>query len=695
LECNPSHLETVNTVTLGRCRAKQYYAGNTKEQHKKMMPVLFHGDASFAGQGVVYETMQLAHTKEFDVGGTMHVIVNNQIGFTTDPIDDRSTMYCCDLGKGFNIPIFHCNADDPTAVARTFELATEWRQEWGCDVIVDVICYRRFGHNETQNPDYTQPMQYKIINKHPRSETILADKLVSSGVASKEELEAIRVGIWQNHEANFIAADTWNNGDVDWVATRWEGFVRPTDESKADPTAVALETLKKIGHKLCETPEGFNAHRGLTRQLKAKKETIDTGTDLDWGTTEALAYGATLLEGSLVRITGQDVETGTFAHRHAVIKDQKTMAEYCFLNNLNMGKQEQFIARNSILAEYAVLGFELGFSYENPNALNIWEAQFGDFANTAQVMIDQFISAAEHKWYQQSGLVMLLPHGYEGQGAEHSSARLERFLQMCDDDEDDIPNFAKDYGRHQIQKSNWQVVNLTTPANVFHAYRRQLHRNFRKPLIVASTKSLFRHKLCKNSLADLAEGSHFYRLLGEQERLAQFSQLSDKKAINTDLIKQIVDNPDKVDRLVFCTGKLYYELVASRDAMGLTNVAIVSVEQLAPFPFDRVLEQLNLYKNVPKGDGVTPGNVVWAQEEPKNMGAWFYVKPRLVTVFREGLDEDVVIRYVGRRAAASPATGYAKLHVAEQEAVIKETLLGDAPDPTGNHRPTGLLGHQT
>jgi 2-oxoglutarate dehydrogenase E1 component len=352
------------------------------------------------------------------------------------------------------------------------------------------------------------------------------------------------------------------------------------------------------------------------------------------------------------------------------------MEEYCFLNNLNCGPQEQYIARNSILAEYAVLGFELGYSYENPNALNIWEAQFGDFVNTAQVMIDQFICAGEHKWYQQSGLVMLLPHGYEGQGAEHSSARLERFLQSSDDDEDDIPTFAKDFGRNQIQKANWQVCNVTTPANVFHMFRRQIQRNFRKPLVVASTKSLFRHKLCKSDLEDFGPGTNFMRVFGERDA-------------------EIARQPDKVDRLIFCSGKLYYELAQARETMGLKNVAIVTVEQIAPFPFDRVLEQIKNYKNVELGDGITPGNVIWCQEEPKNMGAWFYVKPRLVTTYREGVDKDVVIRYVGRRAAASPATGFAKLHGAEQESVIKEALLGDMPDPAGKHRPTGLLGHQT
>jgi 2-oxoglutarate dehydrogenase E1 component len=675
LECNPSHLETVDAVTLGRIRAKQYYAGNNVAQHSKMMPVIFHGDASFAGQGVCYETMQLAHVKEFDVGGTIHVVVNNQVGFTTDPIDDRSTLYCTDIGKGFGIPIFHCNADDPVAVARVFELAAEWRQTFNQDVIVDVICYRRYGHNESLNPDYTQPVLYKQIAKHPRAETIYADKLMSSGVATKEELDAIRQKIWQYHEDCFIAADSWVGGEVDWVATKWEGFAKPFDPAKADPTGVEIDKLKKIGSKMFDAPPEFNMYPRLKKQLSQKKKDIENNS-IDWGTAELLAWGSLLLEGTHVRITGQDVQPGTFAHRHCVATDQMTGAKYCFLNNLDLGQQEQLIARNSILSEYGVLGFELGYSYENPNALNIWEAQFGDFANTAQVMIDQFISAGEHKWLQQSGLVMLLPHGFEGQGAEHSSARMERFLQMSDDDEDDIPAFETDFGRNQAQKANWQIMNVTTPANLFHAYRRQVHRNFRKPMVVFSTKSLFRHKMCKSSLEELGPQSHFWRLIGERD-------------------KEIVANADKVDRLVFCTGKLYYELVAEREALGLKNVAIVSVEQIAPFPFDRVLRQIKRYKNVPLGDGVTPGNIVWCQEEPKNMGAWFYVRPRLVTAFREGVDKDVVVRYVGRRSAASPATGYAKLHMAEQTAVVRECLVGSTFDESGAHRPTGLLGHQT
>jgi len=677
LEANPSHLETVNTVTLGRTRAKQFYAGNTEESKKQVMGVLFHGDASFSGQGVCYETMQLAHVQEFGTGGTIHVIINNQIGFTTDPIDDRSTLYCSDLGKAFSLPIFHCNGDDPASVTAVFELAAEWRQAWGTDVIIDLICYRRFGHNETLNPDYTQPLLYKKIGAHPRTEAVFAQQLMDQGIATKEELDAIRARLWAQHEEAFEAADNYKGDSMQWVATKWEGFAKPTEKATSSPTGVDIDLLRKIGNKLCETPEGFNLHNGLKRQLKKKKEDLESGTELDWATAEALAWGSLLLEGNHVRITGQDVQSGTFAHRHCVIRDQKSGDQYCFLNNLgDLGAQAPFIARNSILAEYAVLGFELGYTYENPHALVIWEAQFGDFANTAQVMIDQFISAGEHKWLQQTGLVMLLPHGYEGQGAEHSSARIERFLQLCDDDEDDIPSFESDFGMSQIQKANWQVVNVTTPANLFHAYRRQIHRDFRKPMVVFSTKSLFRHKLCKSPIDDFAPGSRFKRVYDERN-------------------PEISENPDKVDRLVFCSGKVYYELVEKRDELGLNNVAIVSVEQVAPFPFDRVKMIMEKYNKVDYGDGVRPGNVVWCQEEPKNMGPWQYVKPRIVTTAREGLNVDLVVRYVGRRSAASPATGYPKVHAAEQSALVTYALEGYDEQDWQTQRPSKLLGYQT
>jgi len=672
LEANPSHLETVNPVAIGRARAKQYYLDDPEDAPLKVVPILFHGDASFAGQGVVYETMQLAHVEDFHVGGTIHVIVNNQVGFTTDPKNSRSTGYASDLGKAFNIPILHVNADDPLAVVRAFELAGEWRQAWRSDIIIDVICYRRLGHNEADNPEFTQPLLYQAIQKHSRSEQLMAERLIHEGHATPTDIETIRGKVRAEYERAWEQSQvTQEQPKAEWLATKWEGFHSPNQLARHHkPTGVELETLRAIGKKLVEVPPDFKVHSGVKRVLKAKQEKLESGTGLDWGTAEALAFGSLMLEGNHVRITGQDVQRGTFSHRHCVIIDQNTGEEYNFLNSLDT--EETFVARNSILSEYAVMGFELGYSYENPDALVIWEAQFGDFANTAQVITDQFLSAGEHKWMQQSALTLLLPHGYDGQGAEHSSCRLERFLQLCDDDEDDIPDFQEGMNL-QVQKANWQVMNLSTPANYFHALRQQLHRDFRKPLIVAAPKFLLRHKACISSLDDMGPDSSFQRLISERDQ-------------------EIASNPDAVDRLVFCTGKIYYELIAEREKLGLKNVAIITLEMIAPFPFDKVAEQLNLYSKVDKGDGIKPGNVIWAQEEPKNMGAWAYVRPRFVTTLRESLHVDCVMRYVGRRAAAAPATGIASLHAAEQQAILTYTLLGHEGDTP---RPSALLGHQT
>lgn len=676
LEANPSHLETVGPVTLGRTRAKQYYLGDEPETRRRVMPILLHGDAAFSGQGVVYESMQLAKVDDFNVGGTIHVIVNNQVGFTTDPKHSRSTLYCSDLGKAFDIPIFHCNGDDPVAVVRAFEIAAEWRQEWGEDVILDVICYRRFGHNESDNPDFTQPLLYNAIKKHRRSEELMASRLAEEHHATPLELEAIKKKVWQIYEADLEAAQNYKpSSSSDWLATKWEGLRKPNEVAQFKPTGVDIELLRKIGPRLCEVPPNFKLHPALKRILKAKLDRVEAGNGLDWGTAEALAFGSLLLEGNHVRITGQDVQRGTFSHRHCVVHDQETNDEYCFLNSLNLGPQENLVARNSILSEYAVLGYELGYSYENPNALIIWEAQFGDFVNTAQVMIDQFISAGEHKWLQQSALTMLLPHGYDGQGAEHSSCRLERFLQMSDDDEDDVPDYAEAGDGKQIQRANWQVMNLSTPANYFHALRQQLHRDFRKPLVIASPKALLRHKACVSTYEDMGPDSKFLRLIPERD-------------------EAIRNNPDQVKRLIFCTGKIYYELVAERERLGLNDVAIVTVEMIAPFPFDKVRDEMKYYSKVDTGDGIHPGNIIWCQEEPKNMGAWAYVRPRMVCVSREALNVDLVVRYVGRRASAAPATGLGKLHNYEQQAVIAEALQGELAWQERS-RPTAVLGHQT
>jgi len=597
------------------------------------------------------------------------------VGFTTDPKNSRSTLYCSDLGKAFSVPIFHINGDDPVAMSKAFELAAEYRQEWGEDVIIDAVCYRRFGHNESDNPEFTQPLLYKAINNHDRTMNIFSKQLQQEGHADASELKQVMDSVWTEYENDHEAAKTYKPSEDDnWVATKWEGVRKPNEIAQLKPTGVDTDLLRKIGLRLCEVPGDFKLHNALKRILKNKRERVEAGEGLDWGTAEALAFASLLLEGNHVRITGQDVQRGTFSHRHCVVHDQITDEEHCFLNSLNLGPQENLVARNSILAEYAVLGYELGYSYENPNALIIWEAQFGDFANTAQVMFDQFIAAGEHKWLQQSALTMLLPHGYDGQGAEHSSCRLERFLQACDDDEDDVPDLDESASR-QTQKANWQVMNLTTPANYFHALRQQLHREFRKPLVIAAPKALLRHKACTSSLEDMGPNSQFQRLIPERD-------------------PEIAANPDQVTRLVFCTGKIYYELAAERERLGIKNVAIVTIECIAPFPFDKVRDQMKLYGKVDPGDGVQPGEIVWCQEEPKNMGAYAYIKPRTVTVAREELDTDLVIRFVGRRAAAAPATGIGKLHMAEQQAVVAEAL-GEKMSFEDGHRPSPLLGHQT
>ena len=494
------------------------------------MPILLHGDAAFAGQGVVYETMQMSKVEDFDVGGTIHVIVNNQIGFTTNPLHSRSTPYCSDLGKAFNCPVFHCNGDDPLAVSTALETAVEWRHEWGSDVIIDMMCYRRNGHNELDQPAFTQPKLYKKISRHPPTLQVFEKRLIADGTLTKEECDEIRQFTLESYEKDFEASKTYQSKETDWLSSKWSGFKGPTQLSRIRPTGVDSEILRRIGVQSGTVPEDFKLHRQMAKIFKSRREMAEAGHGIDWGTAEAMAYGSLLLEGNHVRITGQDVQRGTFSHRHAVVKDQNTEEEYAPLNHLattldpsspmeelsRPDTQAGFTCRNSILSEFAVLGFEHGYSLENPNALIIWEAQFGDFVNGSQIMIDQFISAGEDKWMRQSGLVMLLPHGYDGQGAEHSSCRLERFLQSVEEDPHFIPPLAEDE-RMQIQMCNWQVVNCSTPANFFHCLRRQIHRDFRKPLIVASPKNLLRNKRCVSTLEDMGPGTHFRRVIGETD----------------------------------------------------------------------------------------------------------------------------------------------------------------------------------
>eukprot|EP00397_Hematodinium_sp_SG-2012_P001483 GEMP01001486.1.p1 GENE.GEMP01001486.1~~GEMP01001486.1.p1 ORF type:complete len:1088 (-),score=241.82 GEMP01001486.1:2086-5349(-) len=714
LEANPSHLETVNPIALGRTRAKQFYKAEPeegkllenviKENLSRVFPIVIHGDAAFAGQGVNYETLQMAAVSNFNVGGTVHIVLNNQVGFTTNPWDSRSTMYCSDLGKAFDVPIFHINADDTFAVCKAFEMAADYRMKFKTDVIIDLIGFRRFGHNEIDNPDFTQPVLYKKIREHPTTEQITAKKMVEDGTCSQAEIEAILTMVRQKLETALEESKTWKPEETakEWVATHWEGFTRATARSFAIPsTGVSEERLREVGTKLCRIPEELNLHNIVVKQLKQRQALLQQNEGIDWGFAEALAYGTLLTEGYHIRLTGQDIQRGTFSHRHAVVTNQKNDHQrYSIFNNINPNRttynkelsrretdgvkkwdpskdQATAVFQNSILSEYGVLGFELGYSYENPYALVCWEAQFGDFANTAQVIIDQFIASGEHKWMQQTGLVMMLPHGYDGQGAEHSSCRLERFLQLADDDEDDAAAMVNVETTQpgwvpQALHANMCIVNLSTPANYFHVLRRQCMREFRKPLIICSPKKLLRFPACRSDLSEFGEGSTFQRLLDERDPSIK---------------------PENVNRLVFCSGQIYYDLIAERSARKLNNVAIVTIESISPFPFDRVKEMFVKYNKVDHGDGVHPGNVVWCQEEPKNNGAWSYVRPRMVTTAREGVDKDTVIRYAGRRSAAAPATGLAKLHHLEQKAVVETALLGH--DDSMGPRASALLGHTT
>eukprot|EP00980_Cylindrotheca_fusiformis_P000435 scaffold106_cov123-Cylindrotheca_fusiformis.AAC.3 len=631
------------------------------EDVRGVVPVLLHGDAAFAGQGVVYETMQLAKVPDFDVGGTIHVIVNNQIGFTTNPIHSRSTAYCSDLGKAFGCPIFLCNGDDPLAVSTALETAVEWRQEWGGDVIIEMVCYRRNGHNELDQPMFTQPKLYSAISKHPTSLQIFEKRLLEDGTLTQEEVDEIKQFTLDSYENDFEASKTYEKKEDDWLSSKWSGFHSPQQMSRVRPTGVEKDMLQKIGIQAGSVPKDFVLHRQMAKIFKSRREMAEAGTGIDWGLAEALAFGSLLIEGNHVRITGQDCQRGTFSHRHAVVKDQKTEEEYTPLNFITKkmdpsvpkdqmsgpDTQAGFTCRNSILSEFAILGFELGYSLENPNSLVLWEAQFGDFVNGAQIIIDQFISSGEDKWRRQSGLVMLLPHGYDGQGAEHSSCRFERFLQGIDEDPHFVPEFNRD-SRMQIQKHNWQVVNCTTPANYFHVLRRQIHRDFRKPLIVVSPKNLLRHKRCVSSLEEMGPGTEFKRVMDETD-----------PAIN--------ENPQQVEKLVFCSGQIYYELLSEREKRGLENVALVRLEQIAPFAFDRIAQNCEKYPNA---------EVIWAQQEPKNMGAYSYVNPRIMTATREINKNEKRARYVGRPVSAAPATGMVKAHLAEYQEIM-DGVFGD------------------
>jgi len=643
LLANPSHLEAVNPLVLGKTCAKMYYEGD--EDGEKSVSVLIHGDAAIAGQGIVYETMQLCNLKNYKTGGTIHIVCNNQVGFTANPEQSRSTLYASDIGKAFGCPIFHVNADHPEEVSQVFELAAEWRAQFHTDVIIDLIGYRRHGHNEIDQPFFTQPVMYNAIASHPTALQLYSEKLIKEGSKTEQEIKQLNDGVTQIFETAFAEAENVVSETSHWISQQFEYKNTVTDIRL---TGLSEDILNTIAKSLTRLPEDFTVHNQLKRILKAKADTLEKGENIDWGTAEALAFGSLLLEGVHVRLSGQDSERGTFSHRHAALHDQKTGEKFMPLNNIAPDQPAKATIVSSPLSEFGVLGFELGYSWESENQLVLWEAQFGDFSNGAQVILDQFMSCQENKWMVQSGLVLLLPHGYQGMGPEHSSCRLERFLLMCEENADEVPPVSEDQ-RKQVQNSNWQVVNCTTPANYFHVLRRQVHRPFRKPLIIASPKDLLRHKLAVSNLEDFGPGRRFQRVIGESHP--------------DELVAE-----EKVRRIVFCSGKIYYEALQMRRDEGVDDVALIRLEQISPFPFDRVAHEIKKFPNA---------EVVWLQEEPRNQGAWVYVHDRIMSAARELNDNEVRPGYVGRYAMAATAEGYGATHIKEQKRILSEALSKD------------------
>ena len=628
LQPNPSHLEVVDPVVVGKVRARQDMAGDTKTR-RSVMGILLHGDAAFAGQGVVYETLAMSQLIGYRTGGTVHVIINNQIGFTTVPAHAYSGLYCTDVAKSIQAPILHVNGDNPEAVVWCAETAAEFRHTFGADVVLDIVCYRRHGHNESDEPAFTQPIMYRAIRSMKTTRTLYAERLVREGVLSSDEAQAMWDGFQKTLDDAYQAAQAYKPNKADWLEGHWAGFQQPGNDAEwtESETGVAADRLRRIGDAISRVPERFDLSPKVTRQLEAKHEMLQSGLGIDWATGEALAFGSLLLEGHRVRLSGEDSQRGTFSQRHAVLIDQTNQHEYVPLNNI-APTQAKLEVYNSLLSEVGVLGFEYGYSLADPRTLVLWEAQFGDFANGAQVIIDQFLASGETKWLRMSGLTLLLPHAYEGQGSEHSSARLERYLQLC-------------------AERNMAVCNLTTPASYFHALRRQLKRNFRKPLVIMTPKSLLRHKLAVSMLEEFAEGSRFRPVIPEIDTIAP---------------------PEDVRRVVLCSGKVYYDLLAERRERSLADVALVRIEQLYPFPVATLPKVLSPYRNA---------EVVWCQEEPENMGAWGFLDRRLERLLA---DLDIAAKrpsYVGRREAASPATGLARTHAAEQAALVARALALD------------------
>ena len=635
LTANPSHLEIVNPVVIGKARAKQAFLLRDEPSAGRghVLPLLMHGDAAFAGQGVIAECFALMGLKGYRAGGTLHFIVNNQIGFTTSPRYSRSSPYPSDSALMVEAPIFHANGDDPEAVVYAAKVATEYRQQFSKDVVIDMFCYRRFGHNEGDDPTMTQPIMYAKIKDHPSTRELYGARLAAEGVVTQEEIEAWVAEADAFLDREFEAGKTYEADKADWLDGKWANMAQPDSDERRGKTAVPLQRLRDIGMKLTAIPERLDVHKTVRRVIEHRREAIEAGHGLDWGTAEQLAFGSLLDEAYPVRLSGQDSVRGTFVQRHCDLIDQTTEEHYTPLNNIRPG-QAPFEGIDSALSEEAVLGFEYGYSLADPNTLTIWEAQFGDFANGAQVVVDQFISSGERKWLRMCGLIMLLPHGYEGQGPEHSSARLERYLQLCAED-------------------NLQVVNCSTPANYFHALRRQMHRAFRKPLIVMTPKSLLRHKKAVSKLSEMAEGSSFHRVLW------------DDAEYNADLTAIRLKPDDQIRRVILCSGKVYYDLLDAREAEGATDVYLLRLEQFYPWPMRSLMTELARFKTA---------ELVWCQEEPKNMGGWTFVDPWLELTLARLQVSAKRARYVGRPASASTAAGLMSRHTKELKAFLAEAF---------------------
>uniref|UniRef100_A0A8C7R5T7 2-oxoglutarate dehydrogenase complex component E1 n=1 Tax=Oncorhynchus mykiss TaxID=8022 RepID=A0A8C7R5T7_ONCMY len=648
LMANPSHLEAVDPVVQGKTKAEQFYCGDT--EGKRVMSILLHGDAAFAGQGVVYETFHLSDLPSYTTHGTVHVVVNNQVGFTTDPRVARSSSYPTDVAKVVNAPIFHVNADDPEAVMYVCNVAAEWRATFHKDVVVDLVCYRRNGHNEMDEPLFTQPLMYKQIKKQKGVLQKYSEKLLAEGAVSRQDYEE-EIAKYDKicEEAHARSKDEKILHIKHWLDSPWPGFFNVDGQPKSmtsRSTGLPEEELVHIGYIASSVPvEDFTIHRGLSRILKGRATMVGQRV-CDWALGEYMAFGSLLKEGTHIRLSGQDVERGTFSHRHHVLHDQKIDRRICIPMNHISPNQAPYTVCNSSLSEYGVLGFELGFAMASPNALVLWEAQFGDFHNTAQCIIDQFICPGQAKWVRQNGIVLLLPHGMEGMGPEHSSARPERFLQMCNEDPDTYPVSVCEFAVRQLYDCNWIIVNCSTPANYFHVLRRQILQAFRKPLIVITPKSLLRHPEAKSSFDDMLPGTHFQRLIPDSG--------------------PVCENPEAVKRIVFCTGKVYYELTRERNNRGNDDtVAIARIEQLSPFPFDQVKVETDRYPNA---------DLVWCQEEHKNQGYYDYVKPRLRTT----VDRTRPVWYAGRGPAAAPATGNKAAHLVELQRFLDTAFNLDA-----------------